>query len=91
MMDTKIGQSHKADPADVAKTGFDAMVEVEESVVHGLRNKMQAAVAAVAPQGRKCIGVRRSPAPDVSSDTEGTRDTGASALTASFIPGDEWR
>jgi short-subunit dehydrogenase len=52
MMDTKIGQSeHKADPADVAKTGFEAMMQGEESVVHGLKNKMQAAVASVAPQG----------------------------------------
>jgi len=52
MMDTKIGQSeHKADPADVAKTGFEAMMQGEESVVHGIKNKMQAAVAAVAPQG----------------------------------------
>jgi short-subunit dehydrogenase len=52
MMDTKIGQSDsKADPADVAKLGFDAMMRGDESVVHGLKNKAQAAVAAVAPQG----------------------------------------
>jgi short-subunit dehydrogenase len=51
MMDTKIGQSKKADPADVARTGFDAMMDGDESVVHGLKNKLQAAVAAVAPQG----------------------------------------
>jgi len=51
MMDTKIGQSDsKADAADVAETGFKAMMDGEESVVHGLKNKMQAAVAAVAPQ-----------------------------------------
>ena len=25
MLDTKVGQSEKDDPADVAKTGFDAM------------------------------------------------------------------
>ncbi len=51
MMDTKIGQDDsKADPADVARTGFDAMMKGESSVVHGLKNKLQAAVAAVAPQ-----------------------------------------
>jgi short-subunit dehydrogenase len=50
--DTKIGQSKKDDPADVAKTGFDAMMKGEGDVVHGLKNKMQAAVAAVTPQSR---------------------------------------
>lgn len=51
MLDTKIGQSeNKADPTDVAKLGFEAMMHGEESVVHGLKNKLQAAIAAVAPQ-----------------------------------------
>ncbi len=51
MMDTKVGQDeNKDDPADVAKTGFDAMMKGESSVVHGLKNKLQAAVSAVAPQ-----------------------------------------
>jgi short-subunit dehydrogenase len=50
--DTKIGQSKKDDPADVAKTGFDAMMKGEGDVVHGLKNKVQAAVAAVTPQSR---------------------------------------
>jgi short-subunit dehydrogenase len=49
MLDTKIGQSEKDDPADVAKTGFDAMMNGESSVVHGFKNKLQAAFAAVAP------------------------------------------
>jgi short-subunit dehydrogenase len=52
MMDTKIGQDRsKADPADVARTGFEAMMKGEESVVHGMKNKLQAAVAGVAPEG----------------------------------------
>jgi len=50
--DTKIGQSKKDDPADVAKTGYRAMMKGEGDVVHGLKNKMQAAVAAVTPQSR---------------------------------------
>jgi short-subunit dehydrogenase len=50
--DTKIGQGKKDDPADVAKTGFDAMMKGEGDVVHGFKNKMQAAVAAVTPQSR---------------------------------------
>jgi short-subunit dehydrogenase len=50
MEDTKVGQAKKDDPADVAKTGFDAMMKGEGDVVHGLKNKMQAAAAAVTPQ-----------------------------------------
>lgn len=50
MDDTKVGQSKKADPADVAKTGFDALMKGEGDVVHGLKNKVQAALAAVTPQ-----------------------------------------
>lgn len=48
--DTKIGQSKKDDPADVAKTGFEAMMKGEGDVVHGMKNKLQAATAAVSPQ-----------------------------------------
>jgi short-subunit dehydrogenase len=52
MMDTKVGQSKKSDPAKVAKTGFDAMMKGEGDVVAGLKNKIQAAVAAVTPQSQ---------------------------------------
>lgn len=50
MTDTSVGQGRKDDPADVAKAGFQAMMRGEGDVVHGLRNKMQAAAAAVTPQ-----------------------------------------
>jgi short-subunit dehydrogenase len=50
--DTKIGQGKKDDPADVARTGFEAMMKGEGDVVHGLKNKMQAAAAAVLPQSQ---------------------------------------
>ena len=50
--DTKVGQAKKDDPADVAKTGFDAMMKGEGDVVHGFKNKLQAAMAAVTPQSR---------------------------------------
>ena len=39
MEDTKVGQAKKADPADVAKTGWNAMLKGETTVVHGLMNK----------------------------------------------------
>src|SRR5215207_7565538 len=44
MMDTKIGQSKKDDPADVARTGFDAMMRGDGDVVTGWMNKMRAAI-----------------------------------------------
>lgn len=50
MLDTSVGQGKKDDPADVAKTGFQAMMRGEGDVVHGLQNKLQAAAAAVTPQ-----------------------------------------
>ena len=51
MMDTKVGQSKKDDPADVAKTGFDAMMRGDGDVVSGWQNKLQTAIASVTPAG----------------------------------------
>ena len=45
--DTKVGQAKKDDPADVAKTGWEAMKKGEPSVIHGLKNKMQVAAASL--------------------------------------------
>lgn len=50
LMDTKVGQGKKEDPAKVAKTGFDAMMKGEGDVVSGFMNKLQAATAAITPQ-----------------------------------------
>jgi short-subunit dehydrogenase len=49
MMDTKVAQGSKDDPVDVAKVGFDAMMDGEGDVVAGWKNKIQAAVANVTP------------------------------------------
>ena len=51
MMDTKIGQSKKDDPADVAKRGFQAMMNGEGDVVTGWQNKLQSAIANILPAG----------------------------------------
>jgi len=45
MLDTKVGADAKADPADVAKAGFEAMMKGEGDVVAGLKNKLQVAAA----------------------------------------------
>jgi len=49
MLDTKVGQQKKDDPADVAKTGFDAMMKGETDVVSGFKNKLQTTMANVMP------------------------------------------
>jgi uncharacterized protein len=49
MLDTKVGQQKKDDPADVAKAGFDAMMSGDTQVVSGLKNKVQATMAHVTP------------------------------------------
>jgi uncharacterized protein len=49
MLDTKVGQGKKDDPADVAKTGFKAMMNGEGDVVSGWHNKLQSAIANVTP------------------------------------------
>jgi short-subunit dehydrogenase len=51
MEDTKIGQSEKDDPADVAKVGFEAMMKGEGDVVSGFKNKVMSTVASVTPSG----------------------------------------
>lgn len=47
MLDTQVGQAKKDDPAAVARTGWDAMLEGKRSIVHGLKNKLQVAGAKV--------------------------------------------
>jgi short-subunit dehydrogenase len=50
LMDTKVGtQKNKADPAQVARIGFKAMMDGEGDVVAGLKNKLQTAMASVTP------------------------------------------
>jgi uncharacterized protein len=49
MLDTKVGQGKKDDPADVAATGFKAMMKGEGDVVSGWQNKLQSAIANVTP------------------------------------------
>ncbi|MDB5851382.1 MAG: oxidoreductase [Rhodoferax sp.] len=50
MLDTKVGTDDgKSDPADVAKAGFEAMMDGEADVVAGLKNRLQAAMAKVTP------------------------------------------
>jgi short-subunit dehydrogenase len=51
LMDTKVGTKKKDDPADVAKTGFEAMMRGDGDVVSGWQNKLQTAIANITPAG----------------------------------------
>lgn len=50
MLDTKVGQQEKADPAKVAKDGWEALMAGKGHIVSGLSNKMQVAASGVLPQ-----------------------------------------
>lgn len=49
MVDTKIGQQKKADPAKVARDGYEVMLSGKPGVVSGFMNKVEAAFAGVIP------------------------------------------
>ena len=64
LTDTKLGQGPKDDPAQVAKQGFDALMDGERKVVGGsVMSKAQAAVNAVLPDGLKSAGHAKMAAP----------------------------
>lgn len=50
MLDTKLGQAKKADPAKVARDGWDAMMAGRGQIVSGLSNKAQVLATGVVPQ-----------------------------------------
>jgi len=51
MLDTKVGQSKKDDAAEVARIGFDAMMNGDGDVVSGWQNKLRSAIANITPAG----------------------------------------
>jgi len=63
MLDTKVGAGEKADPADVAKDGWDAMKKGEDKVVSGWKNKMEAAMTNVVPDSTLAEQHRKTAAP----------------------------
>jgi uncharacterized protein len=63
MLDTKVGQGKKDDPADVAATGFAAMMNGEGDVVSGWHNKLQSAIANITPASVLAEQHRKKAAP----------------------------
>lgn len=50
LMDTKLGQARKDDPAEVAESGFKAMMDGDSGVVTGWQNKLQVALSKIVPE-----------------------------------------
>jgi len=50
MLDTKVAHDQKADPAKVAKDGWEALLAGKGHIVSGLLNKLQVAGAGIIPQ-----------------------------------------
>jgi short-subunit dehydrogenase len=69
MLDTKVGQSAKDDPADVARVGFEAMMRGDGDVVSGWKNKLQSAIANVTPAGVLAEQHRKMAAPGSGNKT----------------------
>jgi short-subunit dehydrogenase len=51
MLDTKVGTEKKDNAADVAKAGFDAMMDGKGDVVTGWQNKLRSAISNILPAG----------------------------------------
>ena len=52
LMDTKIGEAEKDDPADVAQVGFEAMMKGDDAVIYGWKNKLSVAEGRLMPSSR---------------------------------------
>ena len=63
MFDTTVGTQKKDDPADVAATGFKAMMAGQGDVVSGWHNKLQSAIATIMPSGFVAEQHRKMAAP----------------------------
>jgi short-subunit dehydrogenase len=69
MMDTDVGTDpKKEDPADTAKNGWDALMSGDASVVSGLKNKIQSAVANVTPNAVLAEQHRKMAEPGTADD-----------------------
>lgn len=64
MEDTKVGQSKKDDPADVARDGYEAMMAGKDHVVaHAFKVKAQAVLAEITPESVKAEQHRKMAEP----------------------------
>lgn len=68
MLDTKVGQNDdKDDPADVARAGYQALLDGDDVVVHGWKNKLQVAGGLLMPSSVKAAAHRNVAEPGSAS------------------------
>jgi uncharacterized protein len=79
LLDTKVGQQEKDDPAKVARDGFDAMMAGEGDVVSGWQNKLQTTLANVTPAGVLAEMHRKLTEPCTGEEEEGGKEKSAGA------------
>ena len=87
MMDTKVGQQEKDDPADVAKAGFEAMMNGEGDVVTGWKNKLMTTMATVTPSGMLAEKHRRQAEPGSANKQDSRETMKEKVLTQDLIDG----
>lgn len=63
LLDTKIGEDKKADPAKVARDGYDAMMAGKPGIVSGFMNKVEVAIAGLLPDTMLAEMHRKQAAP----------------------------
>jgi short-subunit dehydrogenase len=63
MLDTKVGTQKKQSPEDVARSGFEAMMNGEGEIVTGWNNKLRAAISHIVPSSVLAEVHRREAAP----------------------------
>ncbi|HET8699020.1 MAG TPA: oxidoreductase, partial [Gammaproteobacteria bacterium] len=68
MEDTKVAAEEKADPRDVARVGFDAMLNGEGEVVSGFSNKLRAVASGVMPSAALAEQHRKMAEPGSAQD-----------------------
>lgn len=75
LQDTKVGQSSKDNPADVAETGFKAMMNGDGDVVTGWHNKLQSAIANITPAAMLAEQTRKQYEPAEAETVDKKRST----------------
>jgi short-subunit dehydrogenase len=73
LMDTKVGQDEKADPADVAKDGFEAMKRGDAEIVSGWTNKLRTIMASITPSTLLAAQHRKLTEPGSGLKTKATK------------------
>lgn len=68
MLDTKVGQTDKDEPADVAKAGYRALLSGDDAIIYGWKNKMQVASGLLSPSSVKAAAHRKIAQPGSASD-----------------------